>query len=471
MFQLKLTHRIIAGYTVPLLILSGMAVLVFFNVENVKKHSDNLQNTDKIIDGLGETTRQAIQTEHSLRGYLANQKPRHLESFENSAKAYQDSIHSLSEQIKILGVTSDQQRQFEEFQALGQELQTVQTRMINLARQNQLNEAINLFSTDQSSEIVRELEAIYDEFVQQEKVILAKEDQQLYQELNFLKLLTGWGAILALLFSIWFGRQNINNIRRLIYQAIHAITVSASEIAATIEEQERISTQQAVSVTQTTSAMNELNASSVLTSEKAELAATDARHVLALVDNVSVTHQNLSTNSCLREKVHQIANHTISLSDKITQIDEIANLVSHLAAQTNILSLNAAVEAVKAGEYGKGFGVVASEIRKLAEQSRSCATQINKLVQTIQKATQSTVIVTEEGTKTVDHVVMAINDIVTSTQQISLNAKQQAIAVQQVFEAMNVINTGAQETANGVSQVKLGAEKLNNAAQNLNTIV
>ena len=113
-----------------------------------------------------------------------------------------------------------------------------------------------------------------------------------------------------------------------------------------------------------------------------------------------------------------------------------------------MLALNAAVEAVRAGEHGKGFGVVASEIRKLADQSKKSAQRINALVQDIHRATNSTVKVTEEGRNIVESVVAAVNNIATNSQQISLNAKQQAIAIQQVVAAMNDLNQGARQIAN-----------------------
>ncbi|MGD1717232.1 methyl-accepting chemotaxis protein [Dapis sp. BLCC M172] len=86
------------------------------------------------------------------------------------------------------------------------------------------------------------------------------------------------------------------------------------------------------------------------------------------------------------------------LSEQTNQIGNISQLVGDLANQTNMLALNAAVEAVRAGEHGKGFGVVASEIRKLADESRKSAEKIYTLVADIQTSINSTVLATEAGT-------------------------------------------------------------------------
>jgi methyl-accepting chemotaxis protein len=204
--------------------------------------------------------------------------------------------------------------------------------------------------------------------------------------------------------------------------------------------------------------------------------------------------------SQLQKKVESIAQEIRHLSEQNTQISTITNLVTDIANQTNMLALNAAVEAVRAGENGKGFGVIATEIRKLADQSKSSAQKINTLVINIEEAIESTVMATEEGTKTVqysmelsqvtaeafaqvteaiDNIILrnqemsrnAIEQVVVNSQQISLTTKQQAIAINQVVEAMNTLNQGAVETVSGINQTRIGVQKLNEAAQDLNALV
>jgi methyl-accepting chemotaxis protein len=226
--------------------------------------------------------------------------------------------------------------------------------------------------------------------------------------------------------------------------------------------------------------MNELDASSKTTAERAEEAAQGVFHILKLVSGKTLdgvraglepgdSFDRDGTN--LEGKVSQIALQMEILSEQLGQIDKIANLVSNLAEQTNMLALNAAVEAVRAGEGGKGFGIVASEIRKLADRSRKSAEQINMLVQDIQKATQATVTATKEGNQTVEVVVGAIDEIVGSIQAISGNAREQAIAISQVVEAMHRLNLASGETASGITQVRTGTQQLNTAILDLKKLV
>src|SRR4051795_9573994 len=105
----------------------------------------------------------------------------------------------------------------------------------------------------------------------------------------------------------------------------------------------------------------------------------------------------------IREQVQSIADNILALSEQSQQIGEIIATVNDLADQSNLLALNAAIEAARAGEHGKGFAVVAAEIRSLAEQSKEATAQVRRLLGDIQRATNATVLATEEGTKGVEH--------------------------------------------------------------------
>ncbi|MEG3991021.1 methyl-accepting chemotaxis protein [Microcoleus sp. S28C3] len=321
------------------------------------------------------------------------------------------------------------------------------------------------------------------------------------------------GPVTAIILGIFFVAI-AKPIDKALKGIVNMIVSSSSQIAATVEQQERIVNQQATAVNETTSTMDELGASSRQSAEQAESASNNARAVLNLAeegatgarqvlnqaeDGNKVVEKSLEGMSELREKVVAIAAQIMKLSEQTTQIGSITGTVTDLANQTNMLALNASVEAVRAGEHGKGFGVVANEIRRLADQSKKSAEKINTIITDIQNAINSTVIATDEGTKTVkegiklsqdtaqafkevtqsindivlknqEMTITAINNIVLKNQQIYLNAMQQALAVQQVVEAMNTINSGAKQTASGINQTKIGTQLLDGAAQNLKAL-
>ena len=289
-------------------------------------------------------------------------------------------------------------------------------------------------------------------------------------------------VVIAVLLSYWVGQA----ISRPLRQVVQVISIFSTEVASTVSEQERMAAQQAAAVHETTATMEELGASSRQSAEQSEAASAGARQALALADDGSKTvAQTLEGMTDMSTRSAAIADQILRLSEQIGQIGNITNAVSDLANQTNLLALNAAVEAARAGEHGRGFAVVAGEIRKLADQSKKSAERINALIADIQRATNSTVMVAEEGSKTVAHgtqlarqtgeafqeLALSSGGTFESMQQIALNAKQQAIAVGQVVEAMTSLNAGARDSAAAVSQTKAGIHDLNDAAVKLAALV
>lgn len=259
---------------------------------------------------------------------------------------------------------------------------------------------------------------------------------------------------------------------------INTLAASSTLLSKTVEQQERMALQQAAAVNQTTTTMNELGHSSQQSAKQAESAADTAKKVLNLAQmGKNVVHHTLTDMANLKDKVGKIAEQIMRLSEQTTLISNITIAVTNLANQTNLLALNASIEAVHSGDQGKGFGVVAQEIRKLADQSKQYSQEINSLIDEIQSSINSTVIATNEGKNTVyqgvknaeltadtfTHVTQEINSIVQMSQEIYLIYKQQEIAIQQVIDSMNVLNQGMTQTATGISETKLGLQEVEKA--------
>ncbi|MDF5727940.1 MAG: methyl-accepting chemotaxis protein [Rhizonema sp. PD38] len=308
----------------------------------------------------------------------------------------------------------------------------------------------------------------------------------IYASVNSLKIV----AILIILASLAtvlpLGILRARQLTNLIKQLINGISASSQQTFSTVEQQERIVSLQAASVNETTVTMDELEASFRQSTEQAQAAAMAAQQALQIAESGSkAVGVNLEDMFTLEKKVGIIAEQMLHLSEQANQIGSISQFVSDLANQTNMLALNSAVEAVRAGENGKGFSVVANEIRRLADQSQRSAEKIYVLVSEIQSAINSTVMVTEEGTKRVAAGVQiaqkteqaftgveeAVNKVVLNNQQISLNLKQQLDGIQQVVQAMDSINKGARETAIGINQTKLSTQQLNEIALKLKDMV
>jgi methyl-accepting chemotaxis protein len=264
------------------------------------------------------------------------------------------------------------------------------------------------------------------------------------------------------------------------------IAQSTTDIVSKVERQEQAANEQSSSVSQTTSTVDNLGETSRRSAIQAEESAKSASTALALAETGAETVEQTRVGmESLKDRVREIAEQIINLSEQTEQIAGVSELVGDLASQTNMLALNAAVEAARAGEYGKGFGVVAGEIRKLADQSRKSADKINSLVTDVQAAMNSAVMVTDEGKKTAESSIElaldtaesfigvkdAINNVFANTSEISSAAKQQAVGIQEILAAVNALNLGAMDTASDMGEVKTSTVKLKKSADELRAIV
>lgn len=480
--NLKLRDRIILGYSVPLLFSIAIASVVYYNVGKVEEQNKRevlgyeiVRNTDTIALSLARIQR-------SGRGYLLKPEPQNIINFQEAEASFNKSAEYLQERVEVL----KQKQRLEQVMTLGKQSIEFNKNLVNLVKSGRLKEALQSYNSLNRQELNREIEQVLSEFERDEKLIQQLKNQETKDALSALNLVVIVGTLLSIGLAIPLGLWIASRITQAINESVSAIATSSTEIAATIEEQERAASQQASAVHQTTTTIDELGVSSRQSAQQAEMSARGAQEALEKAEEgSSAVEQSLQEMGNLKQRVEAIAYQILNLSEQTNQIGNISTLVSELANQTNMLALNAAVEAVRAGEHGKGFGVVASEIRKLADASKRSADKINGLVADIRNAINSTVIVTKEGTKSAEQgeliaqktadafasIMAEINNVYESSQQISLNVKQQATAIQQVASAMNSLSTAAMQNASGISQTKLGTQKLNEVAVNLKSVV
>ncbi|EKD11732.1 methyl-accepting chemotaxis protein [Limnospira platensis] len=463
----KLRYWVIGGYTIPIFLMIVSATIVSVNVGRVQTEVEKLNRSRQIAQGVANLSWNLQAMSRTLRGYLLDNNPTSRSSWNQAKDDANQIIDSLTQtmtdeqQLKTINEIRQQYNDLAEFHS--GLIQTVANNQQEQARQTWIANGTGVQIAEDTSGLITQMNNREEELV---RLGVASQTQALNNLLASVWISIGVATITSIILGSWI----ITTIVQKITQEANNIALAATEIATTIEEQERVAVQQAASVNETTTSMDELGASSRQCAEQASAASSGARQVLALAGS-NRQEDTYDGSPSLREKMSQVQAQILRLSENLSQIYNITNLVSDLANQTNMLALNASVEAVRAGEHGKGFGVVASEIRKLADQSRKSAEKIGSLITEIQNSTNSTVIVTEEGTKAVEKIIASINDVAVNIQQISLNTKQQAMAVEQVIDAMNSLNTAAQETANGLAQSRSGTEQLNNTAIGLKNLV
>ena len=270
--------------------------------------------------------------------------------------------------------------------------------------------------------------------------------------------------------------------RRTLEQGTQEISAASSEILAAVSEHTASANQQSAAINQVSATVSEAQASSQQAATKAaEVAdlATDALRVGQ--EGAESVDAILHGMQVIRSKVESIAENILALSEQTQQIGEIIASVTDIADQSNILAINAAIEAAKAGEQGKGFAVVAGEVRNLAEQSKQATAKVRSILIDIQNATNSAVLATEQGTrgvesgvgltqsagKVITQLTATLRNAAQSSQQIAAASRQQSIAMDQIVQAMREINQATVQFVAGARQSESAAQGLTDLSRDL----
>jgi methyl-accepting chemotaxis protein len=283
--------------------------------------------------------------------------------------------------------------------------------------------------------------------------------------------------------SVNYMLDNFIKVLERVRKAANDVSSSASQILLSSEEMANGATQQDQEITNTSSAVEELTVSMKQVSNNAEASAEAARRALDAAEqgNRSV-RDTLEGMQRIRASVQASAKKIKSLGDRSLEISEIVNVINDITEQTNLLALNAAIEAARAGEAGRGFAVVADEVRKLAEHSRTATKDIAALIKAIQAETNEAVVVMEEGTREVEvgakladqagKALDAISTVVRQSaelvQEISLASKQQVRGTEGVANAMQIISGITRQTSQGSRQSAHTVEQMVKLSEQLN---
>jgi methyl-accepting chemotaxis protein len=268
--------------------------------------------------------------------------------------------------------------------------------------------------------------------------------------------------------------ESLAGITKQITTACHSMVTTIEEIKQSVNVQSSGATEQASSINEITASLEEIEKSSAQTMEKAKTLGDAAERTREKgQEGLEAVEQSILGMKGVRDKVQMIAQSILDLSNQTQQVGEITAVVNTLAQQSKMLALNASIEAAKAGEAGKGFAVVAAEVKNLAEQSEQSTAQVQKILEDIRHAAEKAVMVTEEGTKGVDHgtslveqtggivrnLTQVIHETTIASQQIEAAVRQEGVGIEQITAGMNEIN---QVTSSFVASVKQTTEAISN---------
>lgn len=263
---------------------------------------------------------------------------------------------------------------------------------------------------------------------------------------------------------------------------IATLGAASGEILASTMQGAAGASQTAAAVSETTATVEEVKQTAVLASQKSRLVSDAAREAAGTAQRGrQAIEQGMRGMESVRETMESIAGTIVRLSERSQAVSDIVVTVAGLADQSNLLAVNAAIEAAKAGEQGKGFAVVAQEVRALAEQSRQATRQVREILGEIQKSIGAAVLSTEQGSKTVAEGVVLTSEAGAAIQalaesmsgaaeaaaQIAASSQQQLAGMDQVALAMENIRQVSAENAASSRQSEQAAQNLHELGRKL----
>lgn len=316
---------------------------------------------------------------------------------------------------------------------------------------------------------------------QHAKAQLLKATQYSKNLTNILVVTSLFAIVLSVGMAFWI----MNNLRRVsnkINEGVNVLVASGSKINASTVQVASGSAQTATAVQETTSTIEAVKQTSEMSVKKAQQVMELAKKTAKISESGKKSMaESIEAMHHIQEQVESIAQSILQLSAQSQDIGEIIATVNELAEQSNLLAVNASIEASKAGEQGKGFAVVAHEVKSLAAQSKDSTVQIRTILHEIQKAVNAVVLATEQGSKAVEKGVSlssemgkslrllseSIQESAQAATQIMSSSEQQFTSLDQVAIAMQHINQASSQNAASTKQTELATHDLHSLGEKL----
>jgi hypothetical protein len=315
--------------------------------------------------------------------------------------------------------------------------------------------------------------------------IMDENTNVLKTDLFILFLLSSIVVLISVIMAVWM----VKMLHKITFEIKNGVTVlgtSAAEILSTVSEISTGATETATAISETTTTVEEVRQTAMVANQKARALMESSQKATDSADKgMESVQQVIESMKKIDKQMNIIAETVVKLSEQNRSIGEITSTVTDIADQSNLLAVNAAIEAAKAGEQGRGFAVVAQEIRSLADQSKKATIQIKEILNEIQKSVNLSVDVTEKGSSTVaegillvtksGNVIGALAEHVEAAVQISVqissSSQQQMAGMEQVVPAMENIKQASEQNVAGIRQAQGAATDLNLLGQKIHGII
>jgi CHASE3 domain sensor protein len=476
-------RKLAIGYALSFLFLVVVGATAYRGVDSLTRSSYAVAHSHDVLERISDIESGLKDVETGPRGYVISGNPVFLEPYERGRAQLTVSLTDLR---TLTGDNESQQPRIDELERFVEAKVAEMARFVEIRDREGQAPALAAVAAGEGQRLMTEAQRVLGQLEREERRLLAERADEVEAAASGTRTTIVIATGLCVVLIVVTGVSIARSVGGQVGAAVRNVESSSAELQAAANQQVTGSKEQVAAMTEITTTINELLATSRQIAESAQrvaqVAAETARSASAGDGTVESAHGSITA---IRRQVDLVVDHMLELGRKSQQIGAVLDIVSELAEQTNILAINATIEAAGAGESGRRFAVVADEIRKLADRVGDSTKQIRTLIDDVRAAVNTTVMATEGGSKAVDAGTRQFDEVASSfkriadlvgttteaSREIELSTKQQATAVEQVKIAISNVSQASRETEASSAQTLQTAAQLNGLSRDLLRII
>ena len=475
--------KIGVGFGLALTVIVLIGVVAYRSTNKYIETSSWVTHSHQVLERLDTLFSLMKDAQRGERGYIITGQDNFLEPYNTAINKIYETAKDIR---KLTADNPNQQRRLDKLEPMIAGALAGLKDRIETRKTKGLDAAIEQVRNGPGERTINEVRSLLEEMQNEEEDLLKQRSKEAEDSarktIDTIVIGTGLSFLLFFVGAFFIIRSITVPLR----DGINVLAAASSEILAATTQVASSAQETATAVNETGTTVEEVKQTALVSSQKGKYVSESAQKVA----QVSVTgrksiEDSIEAMNRIKNQTESVADNIVKLSEQSQSISEIIAAVNDLAEQSNLLAVNAAIEAAKAGEQGKGFSVVAQEVKSLAEQSKHATNQVRTILSDIQKSIGSAVMSTEQASRAVEtgvkqtteagESIRILSDTITESAQaatqIAVSSQQQLVGMDQVGLAMQNIKQATDQNVGSSKQVETTAQSLHHLGQKLRQLI